>query len=193
MNDRAFRLDFFIAIAAVLFSGIAAAAAGYQTWIISQQYGVSVWPYLTIATTNNRNSRKISFVNEGLGPALVHSAQLYVDGKASASWNEYEHVLKRDPLAKRKLKGSAFTFADSTVDASTILRPGDTETISEVTLAKGVPRELLQRHPLAIDVCYCSLNNSCWKLHLTPGVISGNYPQPTNICPIGATINSYFE
>jgi len=72
-------------------------------------------------------------------------------------------------------------------------RPAGSQTISWITLPKGVPIELLLRHPLAIDACYCSLNNSCWKLHATPGVMNSEFPRPVAFCPIGATINSYVQ
>jgi hypothetical protein len=193
MNDRAFRLDFFIAIAALVVSILTTATLVYQTHVIQEQYSATIWPYLTIATTNNPNGRRIQLVNEGLGPALVRSAQLYIDGKAVRSWNDVEHVLERDPLARRAPKGHGFSSQDSTVDASTILRPGESEMIFAVTLSKKIPRVLLLRHPLALDMCYCSLNGSCWKTHVTPGVLSGDYPQLTSSCPIGATINSYVE
>jgi hypothetical protein len=197
MNDRAFRLDFFIAIAALVVSILTTATLVYQTHVIQEQYSATIWPYLTVATTNNPNGsavgRTIQLQNEGLGPALVRSAQLNVDGKTISSWNALEHVLRRDPLAKLAIKGSQYSSAESTVDASTILRPGESQTIFSVKLPKGVPMKLLLRHPLTMNICYCSINNSCWKLHMTPGVMSSNYPQPTSSCPIGATINSYVE
>jgi len=48
MNEKAFRLDFFIAIAALLVSAISAIALIYQTRVIGDQYAATIWPYLSI-------------------------------------------------------------------------------------------------------------------------------------------------
>jgi len=193
MTDRAFRLDFFIAMAALVVSILTTATLVYQTHIIQEQYSAAIWPYLTISTITNPNGRSIRLDNDGLGPALVRSAQLSVDGKAVPAWNDLERILSNDPLSKKAVGGSRAKRSESSVDASTILRPVDSQTIFSITLPKGVPLDLLLRHPLAIDLCYCSLNNSCWKLHTTPGVTSGHPPQPVAFCPIGANINSYIQ
>ena len=47
VNEKAFRLDFFIAIAALLVSTLTAATLLYQTHVISDQYAATIWPYLT--------------------------------------------------------------------------------------------------------------------------------------------------
>ena len=44
MNEKAFRLDFFIAIAALLISALTAGALVYQTRVIADQYAATIWP-----------------------------------------------------------------------------------------------------------------------------------------------------
>jgi hypothetical protein len=194
MNDRAFRLDFLIAMAALLVSAVAAGTAAYQTYVINQQYGASVWPYLDVATTrgttDQTNIETIKLTNDGLGPLLMRSAQLSVDGKPVSSWNEYTHALTHDPLWRLALKGSTSRSSSSDIDASTIIRPGEDLPVFTIGLPKGVPLRLVLRHPITIDFCYCSLNNSCWKHHATPGVTTGEFPKPAAYCTIGPNIKS---
>ena len=97
MNDRAFRLDFFIAIAALLVSALTAGTLIYQTRVIGAQYAATIWPYLSVETTyDNPSGVTIALNNEGLGPALIHSAHLSVDGKDASSWYDYFIVLARE-------------------------------------------------------------------------------------------------
>jgi hypothetical protein len=198
MNDRAFRLDFLIAMAALVVSAVAAGTAAYQTYVINQQFGASVWPYLGVSTTRGTtrgptdltNLESIKISNNGLGPLLMRSAQLYVDGKPIPSWNEYTNVLEHDPLWRLRAKDSTRKNSSTDVDASTIIRPGEDLPVFTIDLPKGVPLSLVLRHPITIDFCYCSLNNSCWKHHATPGVTTGEFPKPTSFCAIGPNIKT---
>ncbi|MBV8375238.1 MAG: hypothetical protein JO302_06980, partial [Candidatus Eremiobacteraeota bacterium] len=134
MNERAFRLDFFIAIAALLVSALTAGTLIYQTHVIGAQYAAAIWPYLSVETTyDNPNGVTIALNNEGLGPALIHSARLSVDGKSVASWNDYFLTLAReDPRIRSfftRMQAAVqrglvprVTIATSTV-ASTAIRP----------------------------------------------------------------------
>jgi hypothetical protein len=192
MNDRAFRLDFFIAIGALLMSVATTATLIYQTRVIHDEYAVTIWPYLSVSTTFSPSSEVIKLVNDGFGPALIRSALLSADGKPLRSWNEYAHILLRDPLAKAAVRGSASSSSTSTVDASMIVRPGEEKMILSAHLPKGVSIALLLKHPISLDFCYCSLNDSCWTLHSKPGTI-GNVPTPVSHCTVGATIDSHME
>lgn len=193
MNDRALRLDFILAIAALLTSALTTATLVYQTHVIQQQYSASIWPYLNVLTTNDGNRESIAIQNDGLGPLLIRSAQLSVDGAKVASWNAFVRILLRHGGRHYPgRKGSSVSNSSATVDASTTIRPGGSMQIFAVHFAKGtaVASDLLTHH-IAVDFCYCSLNNNCWKLHATPGVMSGSIPQPISSCLIGASINSF--
>ena len=100
VNDRGFRLDFFIAVAAVLISAVTAAALIYQTRVIGDQFAATIWPYLSVGDTYDVNGETIEVSNDGVGPALVRSAQLSVDGRAVPAWNDYLKVLMRDPTLR---------------------------------------------------------------------------------------------
>jgi hypothetical protein len=190
MNERAFRLDFFIALAALVVSFLTTATLIYQTRVIEEQYSATIWPYLSLDTTTNPDGIKIALTNDGLGPALVRSAQLTIDGKAVSGWPDFLNVLK--PEIGRITHGKAsFGSTSGDTDESTILRPG---TSSALLVIKGLRTQAevdaIKRHAIGLNVCYCSLNGRCWLLHAFAGVSSSAGPHPVSGCPVGPHINA---
>jgi hypothetical protein len=201
MNDRAFRLDFFIAIAALLVSALTAGTLIYQTRVIGDQFASAIWPYLSVGTTYDPNGETINVTNDGLGPALVQSAQLRVDGTAVRAWNDYVNVLEHDPeMRKAFLRTRAAILTGSppqgarllmsSLDPSDTLRAGESDTLLKISLAGRIPSQALTKHSVSIDLCYCSLNGRCWTLRATPGQISSR-PRPVARCASSAAIESY--
>lgn len=195
MNDRAFRLDFFIAIGALVISALTAAALVYQTRVIADQYAATIWPYLSVSTTYSSNGEKIEISNDGVGPAIIQSAQLSVDGKNVQSWNDYFRALLSEPevrtLLAHLVKVRHFpTISSSSVGISTTIRPGDSHTLLAISYPESLSMQALLQHKLALDFCYCSLNGSCWTLHATPAVQSRDTPQSVSHCATSAEIVS---
>lgn len=196
MSEKAFRLDFFIAIAALLVSALTAAALVYQTRVIADQYAATIWPYLSVSTTYSPNGEKIEISNDGLGPALIQSAQLSVDGKNVQAWNDYFSTLLSEPEVRTLLAHLVMTRRFPTISSSSIgpsatIRPGDSHTLLTISYPDPLSIHALLEHKLALDFCYCSLNGSCWKLHATPAVQSRSTPQPVSHCATSAEIGSY--
>lgn|GEM_PF-812619 len=200
MNDKAFRLDFFIAIAAVVISAVTAAALIYQTRVIGDQFAATIWPYLSVGDTHDVGGETIEVSNDGVGPALVRSAQLSVDGRALPAWNDYLKVLMGDPtLRELFLRTQAAVLAGradngtmrmSSIGPSSTLRPGESQTLLKISLPFRVPIEALVRHSVTLDFCYCSLNGSCWTLHAKTGQISSG-PAPISHCANATAIQSH--
>ncbi len=198
MNDKAFRLDFFIAVAAVAISAVTAAALIYQTRVIGDEFAATIWPYLSVGTTYNASGETIEVTNDGVGPALVRSAQLSVDGRKVRAWNDYLDAMQRDPeLRKLFLRAQAAvqagsasgTITMSSIGPSSTLRPGESRTLLKISLPFSVPLPAMLKHAVALAFCYCSLNGSCWTLHDIPGQIS---PDPASVshCADRAAIQS---
>ncbi len=199
MSERAFRLDFFIAIAALLVSALTAGTLIYQTRVIGDQFSATIWPYLSVGSTYDADGETIVVTNDGLGPALVRSAQLRVDGSAVRAWNDYIATLQADPqfspifrrtrAAVTAGRGRGATLSMSSIGPSSTLRPGESSRLLKLVFAYDVPPALLNRHSISIDLCYCSLNGSCWSLHSTPGRISAD-PKPIAECTAATAIES---
>ncbi len=84
---RSFRADIVIATLALLISGGATISSLYQTKTIANQLSASVWPYLSIEGDGSPDEVSLSVVNDGLGPALIRSAAMTIDGKRIASYS----------------------------------------------------------------------------------------------------------
>lgn len=75
-----------IALAASLASICAVAVAAYQTYLSRQQQLNSVWPYL-LTNENIDETGKISLIilNQGIGPAIIDSAEVFYHGQKYAT------------------------------------------------------------------------------------------------------------
>jgi len=177
--ERLLRFESVIAICALLISAITGAAIVYQTRIIQSQYAATIWPYLSVDTNIvNPHHVEVVVTNDGLGPALIRSAQLFVDGRHVPSWENFTSL-----IAKAVPRGTV-TFSSSTINASSTIRPGDTHQLIAVQLAPSVPPAVLKKHRIELRFCYCSLNDSCWTLHSAVGLVTAEYPQRVSSCPI---------
>lgn len=202
MNEKAFRLDFFIAIAALLVSVLTSLTLLYQTRIIGQQYAATIWPYLSTGSTSDPDGIAVDVANDGLGPALIESAQLSIDGSPVPSWGTYFARLTLDPTVRaffvrtRRLAAAGKLPADAHITTGslgpgTTIRPGDKVTILRVHLP-GLPLPAMLRHTFAIDLCYCSLNGSCWTLHSEGESQKSEQPKLVSRCTTAAAISASF-
>lgn len=204
MNDRAFRLDFFVAIGALLVSALTAATLIYQTRVIGHQFAATTWPYLSISTTLDPQFISIEVANDGLGPALIRSAQLSVDGRPLSSWNDYFGTMAKEELAVRQLFARAaalgnagrptpLTISAGSIGPSSTLRPGESHQLVKVAFSGQMPASVMQaflRHRIALDFCYCSLEGTCWTLHGVPEENQPSEPQEVPSCADAHEIQS---
>lgn len=202
MNERAFRFDLFIAVAALVLSAVAAFAAVYQTRAIQDQYAATIWPYLNVDDTADVRSGtdarsgsveaiQLSLTNNGLGPALIRGATLTIDGHPAASWRNLLMTLTHDSgVTKREAASAHVPIRMSSLDSSTTIRPGDTHRIFEARLIKPVPMTTIVKHDVTLDVCYCSLNDRCWSVRAAMTRTTNSIPQPTAHCDATAHIDS---
>jgi len=192
LKNRAIRFDFIFGIGALIVSISSVLMLGYQTNLIQQQYSATIWPYLSVSTTTNPDSgsREILLENDGLGPALVRSAQLEIDGKPASSWNDYLAVLMGDLRRENRVRHISIGSSTSDLSASTIVRAGQSQNLLKVFLSPSARIDVLLRHSLAIEVCYCSLNNSCWQLRSVAGKSGSTEQGAVARCPTGHGITS---
>jgi len=183
VDERRFRLDFVIAFFALLISTIAALASVYQTRVISQQLSATVWPYLNFDNTFGPQSVSISLTNYGLGPALVRSAEMTLNGKHVGSWDDvidaYVQLTRRMHLKART------QISDANLDASVVLSAGVSRRLLDVRTSPAAIRAVRTiARETSLRVCYCSLLDQCWE------IISGQKgsPAPRSSCPIGSEI-----
>ncbi len=198
MRD-ALRLDFFVAIVALLVSALTAGTLIYQTHVIGDQYAATIWPYVSATVTYDAHGESVELTNDGLGPALVQSAQLWVDGKRASSWSAYFAALAREPVIRasflrmnadvRAGRAPLVRITASSVSPGTTIRPGDSLRLISMSFPSSVPLLAILKHPIAVDTCYCSLNGNCWTLSSAPGA-SNSMPHPVAHCTTASSVNS---
>ena len=179
MNESRFRFDLYVALLALIISGIAAFASAYQTYVIRRQFSATVWPYLTFTTRSSPgNYFELDVGNAGIGPALIRNAVVSRDGKPidvvsnptanpaiSVAFAVDRAEAKRDEAAAKE-RGKP---NDSTV--SSIVR-GDVVPAGSSLQLFRVDGKFLTRRVMAdvrhvdLQICYCSLLGNCWTKRL---------------------------
>src|SRR5689334_7799721 len=76
------------AVIAAFVGLLALFVSGYTAYIQHQQVRAQVWPYLEAG--NDDGNQAIYVYNKGVGPAIVKSVQIFIDGKPQTTW---AHVL----------------------------------------------------------------------------------------------------
>lgn len=112
---------------ALAVSVFALAIGTWQTRLMQSQSRASVWPYLSIGYTYTNGAETNGFIwtidNNGVGPALVQSTTLSLDGKPMRNWDEVLAALgtaKRTNMATTSFAGSVIppnTNRETTVAA----------------------------------------------------------------------------
>ena len=180
MKDRAwFRFDTVIAVCALLASSIASVAMVYQTRVLQDQFVATIWPYLSVDVDNASNSVVIRLTNDGVGPALIRSASLAIDDRPSASWRDVFRMLSRDPALKGAGRISGST---SSIDASTAIRAAQSRQLFSLQAKNPRVITAAAKHRVVLHVCYCSINERCWRIDQLIGAKTLNPPQSIKAC-----------
>jgi hypothetical protein len=179
---RAIPWDAVAAIIASLVGFLALLVAGYTAYIQrytaeiqKKQVQAQVWPWL--AAGNNDNEDSIEVVNKGVGPAIVRTAQVFVDGKPQTDWR---HVLEALGTVPRR-------YSQSTLNPN-VLAPGEKVTVIRFADKDDYARfrSAAVAHLTLIDICYCSTLGECWRYsdrHLVGYKSLAQLVKPVAQCP----------
>ncbi len=153
---KAIRLDLVIAVCALVVSGLATSASWWQTHVVARQLEAQVWPYLTI--TGTLSSKEVSYTlsNDGLGPAVIRSVVLSVDGKPQPTMVDAMHAL----IGRMGTQAHALSMAAP--GPGTVIRVGGSVTMLHLTSPVLAPKLARQTGRVALRVCYCSIVGGCW-------------------------------
>lgn len=157
IRRRAIKWDAMAAIIASLVGFLALIVAGYTAYvqrytanIQRQQVSAQVWPYLI--SGNNDLTQALVVNNKGVGPAIIHSVQIRVDGKPQADWNRVLAALGLPP----------HQFILTSINHE-VLSPGE-----EMQIIRFPDKDLWQRfsaaamNRMSMDICFCSTLGECW-------------------------------
>lgn len=165
---RGIRWDALAAIIAALIGLLALIVAGYTAYIQRQQVSAQVWPYLLGGFSGTNH--EVIWVNKGVGPAIVRSVQVTVDGKSQADWGA---VLKSLGMPDAKIHQS--TLNDNVVS------PG--ETVEWLIFQNSADYDKFRsvESRVRFKVCYCSTLGDCWVNDATRK--DGNTRHEVRQCP----------
>lgn len=155
---REIRWDAVAAIIASLVGFLALLIAGYTAYIQrytaeiqTKQVQAQVWPWLVAG--NNDNELSVEVLNKGVGPAIVRSAQVFVDGKPQPDW---QHVLKALGTVPRQ-------YSQATLNPN-VLTPDEKVPVIQFADKDDYKRfrAAAVTHLTLVDICYCSTLGECW-------------------------------
>ncbi|MEM0986780.1 MAG: hypothetical protein AAGJ32_11070 [Pseudomonadota bacterium] len=170
------------AIAGILIACVALYAALNEADAVRKQQQAAVWPHVQIdranITTDADRGLTITVRNRGIGPARVKTARVLLDGQDTGYWNDLFESLVPE------LSGS-IPRTDSRVGQS-VIGPGEDVTVMDLSTALYSQfnldevetvasrdeteavilalREALDADRLAMEVCYCSVFDDCWRV-----------------------------
>lgn len=150
--------DAVAAVIATLVGLLALLVSGYTAHVQRQQVRAQVWPYLLVG--NDDPKQAIEVLNKGVGPALVRSVQVWIDGRPQASWDGVLTTLGIPP----------HRYQDSTLNGN-VLSPGEQVTWMRVSdNATFLRFRDAYRARMGTEICFCSTLGDCWIYsHRKPG------------------------
>lgn len=150
-------------VVAIAISALALAMGAYQTRLMQAQARASVWPYVKIGFGFTENGESAGFnihvQNNGVGPAIVKSVQVFLDDKPLHGWVDAFPILLGQGDAHPKLEA-----------LSGIVIPPSTNRETDVHAIRVVEPAYASKFLDAvdrfkIDICYCSVYDDCWTAH----------------------------
>jgi hypothetical protein len=134
-------------------TSIAALVLGAYTARLQRRHdSASVWPHLEFGIIFAQQTSGMQVSNSGVGPAIVQSVAVSVDGHAVRSWPE---------VFKLVLDSSPPRYSSSSV-SDRVIRAG--ETVNWFQLPTGILPPNIQARiaRVAIEVCYASVYDEHW-------------------------------
>ena len=147
---RARNWDALAAVIAALIGVLALLVSGYTAYVQRQQVRAQVWPYLM--TANYDTESAIKLLNKGVGPAIVKSMRVLVDGKPKHGWREVATALGLERVPLR-----TSTITDNVISGGEVVPMlvfGDAEVYHRFRKESGSRSGL--------EICYCSTLDECW-------------------------------
>jgi hypothetical protein len=143
--------DGLAAVIAAFVGLLALLVSGYTAYLQRQQVRAQVWPYLEPGMSSSR--REISLFNKGVGPAIIRSVQVLVDGKPQRNWPAAFAALGID-------FGHHIPY--STVNG-VVIPANDHVTQLLFPTSEDFNRYAHEVDRVVLKLCYCSSLGDCWS------------------------------
>jgi hypothetical protein len=144
----------FVALTALVVS-ISAVAVGIYEASLQRKHDVAeVWPHVELSVFSSPAGATLNLENNGIGPAIIKSVVVTVDGHPRRDWAD----------AARALLGGNPSVTQTSTVVERALRPGDKVTmvgIGKESLAPGFWQYVGR---VAVRICYASVFEDHWLL-----------------------------
>jgi hypothetical protein len=173
------RLSFWqtiLSVVGVFIAVLALYAALTESAAVRQQTSAAVWPFVQITTADfdsgDRAGFALSVTNAGVGPALVHSMRVVIDGEPMHDW---AHVVAR-------LGGTPDDQVERNSVSNRVLSPGQKVDLIATTspaLARAF-HAVVGNPENSVSLCYCSIFDDCWLVDSRRPALN---PESLETCP----------
>ena|SRR2546423_1352939 len=148
--------DRIMSVSAIVAALAAVLVAAYEARINREYQRISVWPHITQSNTfvaDQPYTRTVA--NVGIGPAMIRSVEIRVDGNICRSWNDVVPA-----LAKRKIPNHVYSWMHN----GAVVLPGKEIPVLKIAAGDDARAfwEGTQTDRLSIRICYSSLYGECW-------------------------------
>jgi hypothetical protein len=159
--------------AVAAFVGITAlVVSAYTAYVQRQQVRAQVYPILQFGSGANDEGFHAILENKGMGPALIHSVVITLDGKPVHNWYELlarvlgpgTPLFYYDSFGQRVLSpGESLRVLNFTRMEPPKPKPGD-KPIAPESPQESNDRLMESRSRWRVSICYCSTLGDCWTL-----------------------------
>jgi len=175
------RVEMFIAICALISSAAAVFIAWDQGRVMRAQQHGEVYPVLQVEGRSSNSATYseigITILNSGVGPALIESVHLEIDGEQVTSlWDILSDYPTPSSDSSAGLAGRAIAPGEAT--EAILLR----WTRDEIT-PNQIAQVAVDSQDWILKICYCSVFRRCWQ---TSRIGSGR-AERVDSCPIENT------
>ncbi|HEX3866143.1 MAG TPA: hypothetical protein VHV78_05290 [Gemmatimonadaceae bacterium] len=144
----------FIALTALVVSVSAVVVGIYEASLQRAHDRAEVWPRVDVSTYVSPKTASVTVANTGLGPAIIQSVIVTVDGKPYRNWDEVLEVLLGTSPKRR----------DERTVAERALRGGDETTVLSVPMEEWPPGFWDYIGRVDVRICYASVFGDRWML-----------------------------
>ena len=144
----------FIAVAALVVSITAVVVGVYEAKLQRAHDRAEVWPHLEVGTFTSPNGVAIKLQNTGIGPGIVKSIIITVDGKPMHNW----------PEALERLTGTTPKLNENYTVANSAIRAGDGITLIGLQRSALPPGFDEYGQRVLVRICYTSVFDDAWQL-----------------------------
>jgi hypothetical protein len=140
-------------VIAALVGFLALLVSAYTAYIQREQTRAQVWPRLLVGY--RPADRLVVIYDKGLGPAIIRSVRVTVDGKPQRDWDQV--VTAMGLKLSEPLKSSTI--------GSVVISPGEELHLLKFASDADFAQAAAASRPLEMHICYCSVLNDCWLMN----------------------------